>query len=76
MKLVLSPILASIFLFAWVSIAIRYWLLAQRDRGVSFVGRASIGVKGVGTWPEPLELPYALIALLAAGYGGWMPHER
>src|SRR5215831_5007506 len=50
----LSPTLASIFLFGWVSIATRYWLLAQRDRGVSFVGHASIGAKGDGTWPEPL----------------------
>jgi len=75
MKPASSPKPASIFLFGWVLLARRYWLPAPRTRGVSCVGHASIGARGVGTLLELLGQPYAPTASPTAGYGGWTPHE-
>jgi hypothetical protein len=54
---------------------LRRWRPVPRNRGVYYVGHASIGANGDGTWREPSERPYALTASLMAGYGGWMAHE-
>jgi hypothetical protein len=63
------------FLLGWGLISMLLWRPALRNRGVSYVGHASIGANGDGTWRGPSERPYGRAALLTDGYGGSMAHE-